>query len=302
MFRASSRSVLIAATVAVVVPFAVGTATVASDASPAASLHPPGKHPQGSAVFFASDGLRQDLVERYAAQGVMPTMRSLLRNGVKASGNGLLTQAPPNTGAGWYTLATGAWPGVHGSTNNTFHKNGDAFTEPDGGVRPGRPAGRVDRPVRRARRPQGRPGRVGRWRATPRSRARPSTSRPSTPGAASTTNFIGTPASRSSTTRPSSRRSDSSSTTRPGTPGRRRSPAPPPSPATGWTDVPASYSPAQEMRMRVLDSGTDKYGLNAYIYDSTDNGTHRLRPGAVLDRPRTVTTRSATCARASGPT
>ena len=39
----------------------------------------------------------------------------------------MLTQAPPNTGAGWYTMATGAWPGVTGSTNNTFHKNGDPF-------------------------------------------------------------------------------------------------------------------------------------------------------------------------------
>jgi len=50
----------------------------------------------GKAVFFAADGMRQDLVERFAAQGTMPTMRNLLRNGVKASGNGLLTQAPPN--------------------------------------------------------------------------------------------------------------------------------------------------------------------------------------------------------------
>ena len=25
---------------------------------------------------------------------------------------GLLTQAPPNTGAGWYSLSTGAWPGA----------------------------------------------------------------------------------------------------------------------------------------------------------------------------------------------
>ena len=38
-----------------------------------------------------------------------------------------MTQAPPNTGAGWFTLATGAWPAVHGSTNNTFHINGQAF-------------------------------------------------------------------------------------------------------------------------------------------------------------------------------
>ena len=53
---------------------------------------------------------------------------------------------------------------------------------------------------------------------------------------------------------------------------RRRSRRPRPSPATGWTDVPESFSPAQEMRLRVLDAGVDKYGLNAYIYDSRDDG------------------------------
>ncbi len=78
-------------------------------------------------MFFASDGLRQDLVQKYAAQGVMPTMAGFLKKGTSATGGGLLTQAPPNTGAGWYTLATGAWPGVHGSTNNTFHINGQPF-------------------------------------------------------------------------------------------------------------------------------------------------------------------------------
>ncbi len=77
------------------------------------------------AVFFAADGLRQDLVAKYAE--FLPTMRSFLKKGVRAADHGLLTQAPPNTGAGWYTLATGAWPGVHGSTNNTFHINGQAF-------------------------------------------------------------------------------------------------------------------------------------------------------------------------------
>ena len=34
-----------------------------------------------------------------------------------------------------------------------------------------------------------------------------------------------------------------------------------------------SYSPAKEMRLRVLDFGVDKYGLNAYIFDSTNDGT-----------------------------
>ena len=78
-------------------------------------------------LFFASDGLRQDAVEQYAKQGVVPGFRDLLKNGAKASDNGLLTQSPPNTGAGWFTLTTGAWPGVAGSTNNTFHVNGQPF-------------------------------------------------------------------------------------------------------------------------------------------------------------------------------
>ena len=41
-------------------------------------------------------------------------------------------------------------------------------------------------------------------------------------------------------------------------------PARSPVAAAGWTNVPLSYSPAMEMRMRVLDFGVDKYGLNAY--------------------------------------
>ena len=45
-----------------------------------------------------------------------------------------------------------------------------------------------------------------------------------------------------------------------------------PRPATGWSGVPTSHSPAMEMRLRVLDFGVDKYGLNAYLYDSTDDG------------------------------
>src|SRR5262245_54700989 len=78
-------------------------------------------------LFFASDGMRQDAIAKYAKQGGVPGLALMLNHGAFASNNGLLTQAPPNTGAGWFTLATGAWPGVHGSTNNTFHINGGTF-------------------------------------------------------------------------------------------------------------------------------------------------------------------------------
>ena len=83
-------------------------------------------------VFFVADGMRQDLVETYAGQRLMPNMAKLLKHGTKAGDNGLLTQAPTNTGAGWYSLSTGAWSGVHGSTNNTFAINGAPFANRTG--------------------------------------------------------------------------------------------------------------------------------------------------------------------------
>ncbi len=88
-------------------------------------------------LFFAADGMRQDLVRQYADEGVMPAMRRLLKKGASATGGGLLTQAPPNTGAGWYSLATGAWPAVTGSTNNTFHINGQPFANRTAAFDPG---------------------------------------------------------------------------------------------------------------------------------------------------------------------
>ena len=75
-------------------------------------------------LLFAADGLRQDLVETFVDDGDLPALASLFNHGTVARHHGLRTQAPTNTGAGWYSLATGAWAGVHGSTNNTFHVNG----------------------------------------------------------------------------------------------------------------------------------------------------------------------------------
>ncbi|HEX7148445.1 MAG TPA: alkaline phosphatase family protein, partial [Actinomycetota bacterium] len=80
-----------------------------------------------SAILFAADGMRPDLVDRFAASGAMPNIRELKRRGVQGR-NGLTQGFPPNTGVGWYSLATGAWPGKHGSTNNTFHQTGTDFS------------------------------------------------------------------------------------------------------------------------------------------------------------------------------
>ena len=77
------------------------------------------------AIFFAADGMRPDLMERYAAEGAMPTYAELMATGVRGA-NGMAQGFPPNTGVGWYTMATGTYPGEHGSTNNTFHRTGEA--------------------------------------------------------------------------------------------------------------------------------------------------------------------------------
>jgi 2',3'-cyclic-nucleotide 2'-phosphodiesterase (5'-nucleotidase family)/predicted AlkP superfamily phosphohydrolase/phosphomutase len=79
-------------------------------------------------VLYSSDGMRPDLMQKYAAAGEMPTYKSLMNNGVTGK-NGLEQGFPPNTGQGWYTLATGAYPGVHGSTNNTFFDNRLPFSQ-----------------------------------------------------------------------------------------------------------------------------------------------------------------------------
>ena len=76
-------------------------------------------------IFFGSDGMRQDLMNKYVGQGVMPTYADLVSKGVQGQ-NGLLQGFPPNTGVGWTTLATGTWPSEHGSTNNTFFRQGES--------------------------------------------------------------------------------------------------------------------------------------------------------------------------------
>ena len=68
--------------------------------------------------------MRPDLMESYARQGFMPTYLKLMGQGARGD-NGLIQAFPPNSGVGWYTLATGAYPAQHGSTNNTFHRSGE---------------------------------------------------------------------------------------------------------------------------------------------------------------------------------
>ncbi len=244
-----------------------------------ARAHLPAKAPKppapasGKLLFFAADGLQQATVERYAQQGVVPGFRDLLRNGAKASDNGLLTQAAANTGAGWFSLTTGAWPGVHGSTNNTFHVNGQAFGNSTSAFGANvlqaetlaQAAERGGKKVVQIEWAGGRSGVIN----GPTLDFRDFRS-----GRGVATNYIST--------------SDSAAFIRSfglqfdhpdGFPEAQRDPFPQaePTDAVGWTDVPQSFSPPKEMRLRVLDGtpAVDKYGLNAYLYDSRNDGRAR---------------------------
>jgi len=87
----------------------------------------PGKPSAGRVVLYSSDGMRPDLMRQYSDAGFMPTYAALRRAGVEGV-NGMVQAFPPNTGVGWYTMATGTYPSEHGSTNNTFHRTGDTFS------------------------------------------------------------------------------------------------------------------------------------------------------------------------------
>ncbi len=185
---------------------------------------------------------------------MVPGFGDLLRRGARAADNGLLTQAATNTGAGWYSLATGAWPGVHGSTNNTFHINSAPFGNSTSAFGTGilqaeTLAQSAERGGLRVAQIEWAGGRVGAIDG-PTLDFRTFLS-----GRGVVTNYV-SPSDLPGFITAFGLQYDQAA----------------PVPAVDWTDVPASYSPPQEMRLRVLDFGIDKYGLNAYIYDSTDDG------------------------------
>jgi len=95
---------------------------------PAAAAAPLPPAAADSAIFFAADGMRQDLVTDLVAEDpdAFANFAWLRDEGVD-SGSGMISQSPPNTGAGWNSMATGSWVSETGTTNNTFHRNGTNF-------------------------------------------------------------------------------------------------------------------------------------------------------------------------------
>jgi 2',3'-cyclic-nucleotide 2'-phosphodiesterase (5'-nucleotidase family) len=208
------------------------------------------------AILFASDGMRPDLMERYAAKGIMPTFKDLLKRGV-AGDNGLLQGFPPNTGVGWHTLATGTWPGEHGSTNNTFHRTGDAFNNTTSFATPG--ILQADTLLQSAER-AGKTVVAVEWVAArglvPALQGPVIDFRTFIGGRGIALNFDlpGQPALANSF----------------GVQYQRQVLAA----AAGWTNVPASFSPAKQATFTHNNSQIAGNGLwDVYIYDSTNDGT-----------------------------
>ena len=71
-------------------------------------------------LIFISDGMRPDLVEKYAQSGDMPNYAKIISEGVTGE-NGMVPAVAANTGANWTTISTASWTGMHGQVNNTFH-------------------------------------------------------------------------------------------------------------------------------------------------------------------------------------
>src|SRR6188472_4428218 len=221
-------------------------------------------------LFFVADGMRQDLVEQFSAnrrgRSDMPAMAELLKKGSSASGGGLLTEAPPNTGAGWYSLATGAWPGVHGSTNNTFHVNGQPFGNSTSAFNAGVPqAESIGQSAERGGKKVVQFEYAG--GAETAIQGPTVDFRTFHSGRGVATNYI-SPNDAANFVAAFGVQFDHPA----GFAGQAAFPGAAPVDAAGWTNTPESFSPAKEMRLRALDFGTDKYGLNAYLFDSTDDG------------------------------
>ena len=233
--------------------------------------------------MFAADGMRPDLVQKYADAKVMPTMRDLIKKGVQGQ-NGMLQGFPPNTGVGWHTMATGTWPGEHGSTNNTFHRDRRGrLQQPDGFATNGiLQADTIAQAAERA----GQKVVAMEWVGARNLRAGAAGAGGRLPHllleprrAAATTTCPGSPASRTASAFPTS---GSTSTTR----------------RAGRTSRPPTARPKQETltvtntAFPATDNVTRTYDL--YIYDSTNDGEtsyDRVLSRAVDRRARTAHSR-----------
>jgi len=213
----------------------------------------------GTVIMFSSDGMRPDLMWKFAHQGLMPTYRDLIDRGVTGD-NGLRQGFPPNTGVGWSVLESGAYPAQTGSTNNTFYDTTTPFTSSTSAFAPG--VIQSDTLQQDAER-NGKSVVCFEW--TTCGGIRPQINGPAVDGE----NFF-------------SKSAVLINFDQPGQPAKvaafsfavnyQRTSL---QPATGWTNVPASYSPAMQQTLvlpSTSSSNVDR-AYDLYVYDSTNDGS-----------------------------
>src|SRR5512141_819265 len=76
-----------------------------------AACHRAAAPPAPRVIFVGLDGADWQLLDRYLADGTMPNLASLARDGVRAP---LRTQQPPLSPLVWTTMMTGVSPLQHG--------------------------------------------------------------------------------------------------------------------------------------------------------------------------------------------
>lgn len=77
-------------------------------------------------MVIGLDGLCKKMIQRFAAEGIIPNMARLVRRGTLTR---LIPVVPAQTPTNWTTLATGAYPGTHGVTVWGTHEPGQPITE-----------------------------------------------------------------------------------------------------------------------------------------------------------------------------
>lgn len=261
--------------------FLLALALVLGLTAPAAGLQgtPEGTPTDGMAggnplILFSADGARQDLVDGYIAEGLLPAYAELAATGVQGE-NGMRQGFPPNTGVGWATISTGTWPSEHGSTNNTFYRTGSAdFATATSAYAPGvLQADTIAQAAERA----GKTVVAVEWTGSagydpalqgPVIDYRSTFSRPNVlvnydlPGQPDGAEFFNVGYQRVDL-----------------------------QPAEGWTNVPESFSPAQTQQLLIASSAfpvetNPDRAFDLYIYDSTDDGVENydrvlIVPGVV---------------------